>query len=194
VVRAQRVSLYAHDLGGDWRRHACGCAGIRVRGPERAPQATVSTAAADDIAFMGLALDQARQAEVAGEVPIGAVLVLDGRVIGSGLNQPIRSSDPTAHAEIVALRQAARERGNYRLPGGVLYATVEPCPMCCGAMLQARLARAVYGAPDPKAGAARSLYRLLEDPRLNHEMIVAGGVLSAECAALLTRFFREKRS
>ena len=157
------------------------------------PPAAVSISP-DDVAFMDLALDEARRAAVAGEVPIGAVVVLDGRVIGSGHNQPVGSSDPTAHAEIMALRQAAREMGNYRLPGAVLYTTVEPCPMCCGAVLQARLARMVYGAPDPKAGAARSLYRLLEDARLNHEVVVADGVRSAECAALLTDFFKAKRS
>ena len=149
---------------------------------------------ADDVAFMGLALDEARRAATAGEVPIGAVVVLEGRVVGRGRNEPIGSIDPTAHAEIVALRQAARTTGNYRLPGAVLYATAEPCPMCCGAILQARLARVVYGAPDPKAGAARSLYRLLDDPRLNHEVIVADGVRSAECAVLLTEFFKARRS
>jgi tRNA(adenine34) deaminase len=157
-----------------------------------APQAAVSISP-EDVAFMGLALDQARRAAVAGEVPIGAVVVLDGRVIGRGHNQPIGSNDPTAHAEIRALRQAAREMGNYRLPGAVLYVTVEPCAMCCGAALQARLARVLYGAPDPKAGAAHSLYRLLEDPRLNHRVAVASGVRSGECAALLTEFFRAKR-
>ena len=166
---------------------------MQVSGLDPAPQATVSTPP-DDVAFMGLALDQARRAAVAGEVPIGAVVVLLGRVIGSGHNQPIGSNDPTAHAEIMALRQASREVGNYRLPAGAaLYATVEPCPMCCGAVLQARVARVVYGAPDLKAGAARSLYRLLEDPRLNHEVVVTGGVRSAECAALLTEFFKTKR-
>ena len=149
---------------------------------------------ADDAAFMGHALDEARQALLEGEVPVGAVVVLDGRVIGNGHNRPIASMDPTAHAEVLALRQAAREAGNYRLPGATLYTTIEPCPMCCGAVLHARLLRVVYGAPDPKAGAARSLYRLLDDPRLNHEVLVTGGVRSEECAALLTEFFRAKRS
>ncbi len=153
-----------------------------------------SVSTADDVAFMGLALDEARRAAAEGEVPIGAVVVLDGRVIGRAHNQPIASMDPTAHAEILALRQAAREMKNYRLPGALLYATVEPCPMCCGAVLHARLGRVVYGAPDPKAGAARSLYRLLDDPRMNHEVVVTGGVRSAECAALLSEFFRAKRS
>ena len=147
----------------------------------------------NDEEFMGLALEEARRAAAEGEVPIGAVVVLDGRVIGRGNNRPIGAVDPTAHAEILALREAAGRIANYRLPGAVLYVTVEPCPMCCGAALQARLARVVYGAPDPKAGAARSLYRLLEDSRLNHEAPVTGGVRSAECAALLTEFFRARR-
>jgi len=147
----------------------------------------------DDEEFMGLALEEARCAAADGEVPIGAVVVLDGRVIGRGHNRPIGAADPTAHAEILALREAAGEIKNYRLPRAVLYVTVEPCPMCCGAALQARLARVVYGAPDPKAGAARSLYRLLEDSRLNHEATVTGGVRSEECAALITEFFRARR-
>lgn len=147
----------------------------------------------DDAAFMELALGEARRAAAAGEVPVGAVVVLDGRVIGSGHNQPIGASDPTAHAEIVALRAAAREMKNYRLPGATLFATVEPCVMCCGAALQARVARVVYGAADPKAGAARSLFRLLEDVRLNHQVAVSGGVRSEECAALLSAFFRARR-
>jgi len=147
----------------------------------------------EDAAFMALALAEAQQAAAAGEVPVGAVVVLEGRVIGSGHNQPIGASDPTAHAEIVALRAAARQMKNYRLPGAALFATVEPCPMCCGAVLQARVARVVYGADDPKAGAARSLFRLLEDARLNHQVAVTGGVRREECAALLSEFFRAKR-
>lgn len=147
----------------------------------------------DDAMFMGLALELARQAARAGEVPVGAVVVLHGRVVGRGHNAAISDVDPTAHAEVVALRRAAKELKSYRLPGAVLYATIEPCAMCCGAALHARVARLVYGAPDPKAGAARSLYRLLEDPRLNHEVATTGGVRSAECAALLREFFEEKR-
>ena len=150
-------------------------------------------AMSDDDGFMGLALEEARRAAADGEVPIGAVVVLDGRVIGRGHNRPIGAVDPTAHAEVLALRDAASEAKNYRLSGAVLYVTVEPCPMCCGAALQARLARVVYGAPDPKAGAARSLYRLLEDPRLNHEATVTGGVRSEECAELLREFFGARR-
>lgn len=149
---------------------------------------------ADDAEFMGLALEEARHAAAEGEVPVGAVVVLDDLVIGRGHNEPIAAMDPTAHAEILALRQAARAVKNYRLPGAVLYATVEPCPMCCGAALHARLARVVYGAPDPKAGAARSLYRLLDDPRMNHEVAITGGVRSVECAALLKEFFGARRS
>ena len=148
----------------------------------------------EDAEFMGLALDEARRAATEGEVPIGAVVVLDDRVIGRGRNGPIAAMDPTAHAEVLALRQAARETKNYRLPGAVLYVTVEPCAMCCGAALHARLARVVYGAPDPKGGAARSLYRLLDDPRMNHEVMVTGAVRSAECTALLSEFFRARRS
>ncbi len=147
----------------------------------------------DDYEWMGLALDEAVLAAAAGEVPVGAVVVLDGRLLGRGHNRPIALSDPTAHAEIVALRAAAREIGNYRLTGATLYATVEPCAMCCGAALHARVARLVYGAADPKAGAVRSLYRLLEDPRLNHQVEVTAGVRGAECGAKLGEFFKTKR-
>src|SRR6266705_5487582 len=149
---------------------------------------------AEDARCMALALEEARRAESDGEVPIGAVVVLDGRIIGRGRNRVIADSDPTAHAEMLALREAATEMGNYRLTGAALYVTLEPCPMCCGAAVNARVARVVYGAADPKAGAARSLYRLLDDARLNHQVAVAGGVRSAECAALLSEFFQKKRS
>jgi tRNA(adenine34) deaminase len=159
--------------------------------PARAPRPAVATAT--DEHFMDQALAQARRAAARGEVPVGAVVVLDGRVIGRGGNAPIARHDPTAHAEVVALRRAARAAGNYRLPGTTLYVTVEPCPMCCGAALQARLARLVYGAPDPKAGAAESLYRLLQDPRLNHRLPVQGGVRAEAAAALLRAFFRSRR-
>ncbi len=147
----------------------------------------------DDDQWMGLALEEAALAAEAGEVPVGAVVVMDGRVVGRGHNMPIALSDPTAHAEIVALRDAARAVGNYRLAGATLYATVEPCAMCCGAALQARVARLVYGAADPKAGAVRSLYQLLEDPRLNHRVEVAAGIRDAECGACLSAFFKRKR-
>jgi tRNA(adenine34) deaminase len=147
----------------------------------------------DDEQFMGEALDEARNALAAGEVPVGAVLVLEGRVIGRGHNQPIALKDPTAHAEVLALRAAAQTVGNYRLTGAALYVTIEPCVMCCGAAELARVARVIYGAPDPKAGAARTLYRLLEDARLNHQVVVRGDVRGAEGAALLREFFEAKR-
>jgi tRNA(adenine34) deaminase len=146
-----------------------------------------------DERFMGDALDEARAAFAAREVPVGAVVALEGRVIGRGHNQPIGLKDPTAHAEVLALRAAAQVVGNYRLVGATLYATVEPCVMCCGAAVLARVARVVYGAPDPKAGAARTLFRLLEEPRLNHQAEVRGDVRGAECAALLREFFEAKR-
>ena len=142
---------------------------------------------------MGLALDEARTALAAGEVPVGAVVVLDGRVIGRGHNQPVGLKDPTAHAEVLALRAAAQVMGNYRLGAAALYVTVEPCAMCCGAAVLARVTRVVYGAPDPKAGAARTLYRLLEDTRLNHQAAVRGDVRGEESAALLREFFQTKR-
>src|SRR5207247_10696892 len=130
----------------------------------------------------------------AGEVPVGAVVVMDGAVVRRAHNAPIVMTDPTAHAEVLALRAAAEKRGNYRLAGATLYATVEPCAMCCGAALHARVARVVYGADDPKAGAVASLYRLLDDARLNHRATATGGVLAAESASLLRRFFESRRS
>jgi tRNA(adenine34) deaminase len=156
--------------------------------------AGMETAEAEDARRMGLALEQARLGDAAGEVPVGAVVVLDGRVIGRGHNRVIAASDPTAHAEVVALRDAAQAVRNYRLAGADLYTTVEPCPMCCGAAVHARVTRVVYGAADPKAGAARTLYRLLDDPRLNHQVAVVAGVRSAECGALLSEFFQKKRA
>lgn len=170
------------------------------RPPVRMPYAGVMVvedgrgpATEQDAAFMGLALEEARRARDAGEVPVGAVVARGAEVIGRGHNAPISAVDPTAHAEVVAIRDAARRAGNYRLTGATLYTTVEPCAMCCGAALQARLARVVYGAADPKAGAARSLYRLLDDRRLNHRAEVAGGVRGAESAALLHAFFESRR-
>ena len=148
---------------------------------------------ADDERFMDLALEEADRAAAAGEVPVGAVVVLDGRVIARGHNQPIGQRDPSAHAEIVALRGAARALGNYRLPGVTLYSTVEPCAMCSGALLHARVARLVFGALDPKAGAVRSLVHLLDATRLNHRLEVTDGVRAAECGSRLSAFFRTKR-
>lgn len=148
---------------------------------------------ASDEDFMRLALDLARQAEVAGEVPVGCVIVEEGRVIATGANHPIGGNDPTAHAEIEALRAAARALGNYRLPGCTLYVTLEPCAMCAGAMVHARIGRLVYGAPDPRAGAAGSVFDLTRSPALNHRMEVAAGVLAGESRALLQEFFRSRR-
>lgn len=146
-----------------------------------------------DACWMQEALAEARQALAEGEVPVGAVVVRDDELLGRGHNAVISSQDPTAHAEVLALREAARKVGNYRLPGATLYATVEPCPMCCGAALHARVSRVVFGAPDPKGGAAMSLYRLLEDPRLTHRAEVESGVLAEECGAVLRAFFESRR-
>ena len=142
------------------------------------------------------ALDEARRALAAGEVPIGAVILQEStkRIIGRGHNQRENDLDPTAHAEIVAMRQAARELGTWRLVDCVLAVTLEPCPMCAGAIVNARLPRLVYGCPDPKAGAVRTLYRLCEDNRLNHRTAVEEGVLAEDCAALLRGFFQAQRA
>jgi len=142
---------------------------------------------------MRVALAEARAGLVAGEVPVGAVVVVGDVVVGQAHNAPIGLVDPSAHAEVLALRAAARKLGNYRLPDATLFATLEPCTMCCGAVIQARLARVVYGAPDPRAGAIESRYRLLDDPRLNHRVEALGGVLADECGALLREFFETKR-
>lgn len=137
---------------------------------------------------------EAREALAAGEVPVGAVVVLDGRVAGAGFNQPIGRADPTAHAEIVALRVAAREVGNYRLTGATLYVTVEPCVMCVGAIVHARVGTLVYGASEPKAGAVRSAMRALDHPALNHRVEVIEGVLDEECGQIMQDFFRDRRA
>ena len=142
---------------------------------------------------MARALELAQQAANQGEVPIGAVVVMDGLAVGEGYNRPIASSDPTAHAEIIALRQAAARAGNYRLPGSTLYVTLEPCPMCAGAMVQARVARVVYGAGDSRAGACGTVFDILRSERLNHQARVDGGVLGEACAELLRSFFRMRR-
>ena len=143
--------------------------------------------------FMREALDLAREAERLGEVPVGAVVVVNGEVIGRGFNRPITTNDPTAHAEIVALRDAARRIGNYRLTGSTLYVTIEPCQMCVGAMVHARIARLVYGAPEPKAGAIESAMRAHEHPSLNHRMIAEGGLLEDDCRAAIQTFFEQRR-
>jgi tRNA(adenine34) deaminase len=147
-----------------------------------------------DAQFMGLALEQARRAAAAGEVPVGAVVVRDGEVVGTGRNAPVGSADPTAHAEIVALRAAAQTIGNYRLEGCDLFVTLEPCAMCAGAMLHARLRRVVFGATDPKTGAAGSVVDLFANRRLNHRTQIVGGVEAGECGALLSAFFRSRRA
>ena len=143
---------------------------------------------------MGLALAEAQKAQAAGEVPVGAVILSEGNVIGKGFNRPISSNDPTAHAEIVALRDAAQRQQNYRLSNATLYCTVEPCMMCAGAIIHARIARVVFGTPDPKAGAAGSIYSVLTDPRLNHRVEVLSGIREDECAALLRQFFSARRN
>jgi tRNA(adenine34) deaminase len=143
---------------------------------------------------MRAALEEARLAGDSGEVPVGAVVTLGGEIIGRGRNQPISTSDPTAHAEIVALRDAATRLGNYRLTGATLYVTVEPCVMCVGALVHARIATVVYGAPEPKAGAIESTQRAHEHPALNHRLTVVSGVLAAECRDVMQAFFRTRRA
>ncbi len=153
----------------------------------------MSDASAQDIAHMQHALALAVRAEGEGEVPVGALVVLNGEIIGEGWNRPILSHDPTAHAEIVALRAAATKLGNYRLIGATLYVTLEPCPMCAGAMVHARVARVVYGAPDPLAGSAGTVFNLLNAAALNHQVDVQGGVLAEECSRRLKTFFQSRR-
>lgn len=147
-----------------------------------------------DAEFMRAALAQAGRAQAAGEVPVGAVVVRDGEIVGAGFNAPISAHDPTAHAEIRALRDAANRLGNYRLPGCELYVTLEPCAMCVGAILHARIARLIYGAADPKTGACGSVIDLFSEPRLNHHATVTAGVMAEECGALLREFFAAKRA
>ncbi len=146
-----------------------------------------------DIQYMREALAEARSAAAAGEVPIGAVLVHDGKILARSGNRTIRDCDPTAHAEVVALREAAYRLANYRLASTTLYVTIEPCSMCSGAILQARVPRLVYGADDPKGGAVRSCFEILSHPRLNHQVEVTSGVLAAECAAIIQSFFAARR-
>lgn len=144
--------------------------------------------------YMALALEQARQAGAVGEVPVGALVVCEGRIVGRGFNQPILRSDPTAHAEVMALRDAASTLANYRLPGCTLYVTLEPCAMCAGAIMHARIGRVVFGARDPKTGVAGSIIDLFAEARLNHHAQVLGGVLAEDCGALLSSFFAARRS
>lgn len=146
-----------------------------------------------DVQFMQEAMAEARAAAGAGEVPIGAVLVCDGKIVARSGNRTIRDVDPTAHAEMVVLREAARVAGNYRLAGTVLYVTIEPCSMCAGAMVQARVPRLVYGADDPKGGAVRSCFEIVSNARLNHQVEVTAGVLAEEAAGILQAFFAARR-
>jgi tRNA(adenine34) deaminase len=147
----------------------------------------------DDARFMEAALALARDARDRLEVPVGAVIVVDGAIVGRGYNQPIGAQDPTAHAEIVAIREAAQRIGNYRLTGATLYVTIEPCQMCVGAMVHARIARVVYGAPEPKAGAIESAMQAHDHPALNHRLAVTGRVLEEECRDVMQAFFADRR-
>jgi tRNA(adenine34) deaminase len=153
----------------------------------------MSDVSTQDIAYMQHALGLATRAEEEDEVPVGALVVLNGEILGEGWNQPIGSHDPTAHAEIIALRAAAAKLGNYRLTGATLYVTLEPCPMCAGAMVHARVARVVYGAADPLAGSAGTVFDLLNAAALNHRADVQGGVLAEECRQRLKMFFQSRR-
>jgi tRNA(adenine34) deaminase len=147
----------------------------------------------NDELYMRMALEQAQRAALAGEVPVGAVIVVEGRVIAHAANRTLTDCDPTAHAEIVALRAAAQEIGNHRLIGATLYLTLEPCAMCAGAMIQARISRLVYGADDPKGGAVRSCFAVLDHPQLNHTVEITSGVLAEESVAILHAFFAARR-
>lgn len=147
----------------------------------------------DDTACMAAALELAREASRLGEVPVGAVVVRDGEIIGRGFNQPILLNDPSAHAEVMALRDAGGQMANYRLPGATLYVTLEPCAMCIGAIFHARIGRVVFGAKDLKTGAAGSTVNLFAEARLNHHATVEGGVMASECGAMLSGFFAERR-
>ena len=146
-----------------------------------------------DHQFMQQALDQAKLAAMAGEVPVGAVLVRDGKIISRGFNQPISNSDPSSHAEMMALRAAAHIESNYRLPGTTLYVTLEPCIMCAGAMLHARVERVVFGATDPKTGAAGSVLNVFSEKQINHQTQVEGGIMDDECGQVLRDFFKGRR-
>jgi len=146
-----------------------------------------------DHEYMHMAIEQARAASLRGEVPIGAVVVLDDRILAAASNRTITDCDPTAHAEIVALREAAVKVGNYRLTGAALYVTIEPCAMCAGALVQARVARLIYGADEPKGGAIRTCLQVLDAPGLNHRVAVTSGILAAEGVALVQSFFADRR-
>jgi tRNA(adenine34) deaminase len=147
-----------------------------------------------DLEFMQLALEQAQLAKASGEVPVGAVLVVNDKIIAAGHNQPIAQNDPSGHAEMLALRAAGQNLGNYRLPDTTLYVTLEPCMMCSGAIMHARVSRLVYGARDPKTGCVHSVLNLFDNQQLNHHTIVEGGILENQCAQVLKDFFKERRS
>lgn len=147
-----------------------------------------------DDEYMQIALELAQQAAEAGEVPVGALVVKDGEIVGRGYNAPISCNDPSAHAEIQALRDAGRHLGNYRLVGCTLYVTLEPCAMCAGAIQHARIARLVYGARDPKTGACGSVVDLMQEPRLNHHAVVDGGIMAEACGGMLSAFFAARRA
>ena len=146
-----------------------------------------------DYDFMKIALEEAEAAYRRGEVPVGAVLVREGNILARAHNSPIANNDPSAHAEMLVLRQAAEKIGNYRLAGTELYVTIEPCVMCAGAIVHARMERVIFGARDPKCGAVVSLYNILDDKRLNHQVKITEGILKEECGEIISRFFREKR-
>ncbi len=143
--------------------------------------------------WMREALSEARKAEAKGEVPVGAVLLVNEKIVGRGHNNPVQLNDPTAHAEIIALRQAARTGANYRMPGSILIVTIEPCVMCVGAMIHARVEELIYGAADPKSGAIKSIHQLADGNRLNHRIRVTSGILEDECGAILRSFFSSRR-
>ena len=180
------------------RAQRAGCGPPTPQGARRRGAMSEAGVADQDASGMRLALDQALNAQLAGEVPVGAVIVrrVDGvaQVVATGYNRPITTHDPTAHAEIVALRHAATLLQNYRLPDCELYVTLEPCAMCAMALMHARFKRVVFGAPDPKTGAAGSVLDLFADPRLNHQTLVQGGVLADACGGLLRDFFAERRA
>jgi tRNA(adenine34) deaminase len=153
----------------------------------------MAAAAYFDVGFMRRALELARMAEAAGEVPVGAVIVKDGAIVGEGWNRPISTNDPTAHAEIIALRDAAQRLSTYRLLDTTLYVTLEPCPMCAGAMVHARVKKLVYAATDPRAGAAGTVFNIVNHPSLNHRLDCVGGVMAEECGTMLREFFVARR-
>ena len=198
MLDAVEQARLAHERQRQARKQAWlarAAAAIEVTEGDAADEAVAPRDAADpDALFMAMALDQAHNAWAMGEVPVGAVVVRDGRVLATGFNQPIANHDPTAHAEVQAMRAAAALLGNYRLAGCTLYVTLEPCAMCAGAIQHARVARLVYGARDPKTGACGSVVDLFAEARLNHHTVVDGGVLAERCGKLLSDFFAERRA